>query len=186
MNRIKRYFSTVGALSTLVYFLFSFLKAQPTYTLDNNTLSNSVDTIITELTVQQFDETGQLAHYLYTPELQHIPLNNRHELKSPQIMIKQAMQPDWKIEANHAQTIHGAEQITFTGNVIVHQDVKANRLNTEELTYYSNQKLAISPTNVLFTQPGSTVQSKGMRAYLDKNYLQLLSQSHATFDHDNA
>ena len=178
------WFST--ACAAFAYFCFSFLNNERSYLLDANALATSIDTVITELTVRQFDETGKLTHRLYTPELQHVPANDRHEIRSPQIQFLQTNQPVWQIDANHAQAIHGGKEITFLGHVIVHQDEKGNALNTEELTYYTNEKLATSKTDVLFTQPGSTIQSKGMRAYLDKKYIQLLSQSHATFKPNNA
>lgn len=186
MNRVKQSLWLTASLAAFAYFCFSFLRTELSYTLDANALATSIDTIITELTVYQFDNTGELTHYLYTPELQHIPENDTHELKSPQIKLIQANQPDWQIDANHAQAIHGGSEITFLGHVIVHQDEKGNTLNTEELTYYTHDKLATSKTDVLFKQPGSTVQSKGMRAYLDKKYIQLLSQSHATFEPSDA
>jgi lipopolysaccharide export system protein LptC len=107
-------------------------------------------------------------------------------LKSPQIKISQANQPDWQIHANLAHATHGGKEITFTGNVIIQQDQKGNQLNTEELTYYPDQKLALSPATVQFKQPGSTVHSQGMRAYLDKKYIQLLSKPYATFNPKHA
>ncbi len=186
MNNIKQSLWLTATLAAFAYFCFSFLKTEISYTLDAHELATSIDTIITELTVYQFDTTGKLVHHLYTPELQHIPANDTHELKSPQIKLMQTNQSDWQINANHAQSIHGGSEITFLGNVIVHQDDKGNTLNTEELTYYTKEKLATSKTNVLFQQPGSIVQSKGMRAYLDKKYIQLLSQSHATFEPNHA
>ena len=181
MNQLKQGLWLIASLAAFAYFCISFLKTEMTYTLTPQALATSIDTVINELTVYQFDDTGKLTHSLYTPELKHIPENDTHQLKSPQIKLIQANQADWQIDANHAQAIHGGSEITFFGNVIVHQDEKGNTLHTEELTYYMHKKLATSNTNVLFKQPGSTVQSKGMRAYLDKKYIQLLSQSHATF-----
>lgn len=171
-----------GAGLLIGYFCFSFLKAQTIYKLDQITLSTTVDTTIQKLTVSQFDETGQLAHYLFTPEMRHIPENNTHHLASPQIQIKQPGQADWKIDAHHAKAIHGGKEILFTGKVNVHQDEKGNSLTTEELTYFSQEKLATSHSMVLFKQPGSTVHSQGMRAYLDKKQIQLLSRPYATFN----
>ena len=186
MNPIKQGVWLISTCALFAYFCFSFLKVQTAYKLDANALSTTVDTVITNLTVYQFDETGELTHHLFTPKMQHTPQNNRHALQSPRIVIKQPNEPDWKIESNHADAIHGGKKITFLGNVIVHQDEKGNTLNTEELTYYTSKKLATSSLPVRFKQPGSTVHSTGMRAYLDRKYIQLLSQSHATFEPNDA
>ena len=179
---LKQGFWLVGSAIALGLLTMSFFKNQPTIQLDMNALSSSVDAVIINLSVYQFDETGKLAHYLFTPELQHIPLNNTHNLTAPHIKISQANQPDWQIHAKLAHATQGGKAITFTGNVIIEQDEKGNRLNTEELTYYPEQKLALSPAMVQFKQPGSTVQSQGMRAYLDKKNIQLLSRPYATFN----
>ncbi|OGV49942.1 MAG: LPS export ABC transporter periplasmic protein LptC [Legionellales bacterium RIFCSPHIGHO2_12_FULL_42_9] len=177
MDKIRQSLWLTASLAAFAYFCFSFLKTDIQYTLDANALATSIDTVITELTVYQFDETGKLTHHLYTPELQHTPKNDTHNLKSPHVKLIQPNQASWQIDANHAQAIHGGTEMTFHGNVLVHQDEKGNTLNTEELTYYRNEKLATSKTKVLFKQPGSTVQSKGMRAYLDKKYIQLYGDS---------
>lgn len=179
--RIKQGLWLLVSLTAFAFFGHSFIKQQPHIKLDAKTLSNSVDSVITNLTVSQFDETGQLAHFLFTPQLKHIPHHNAHELLSPEIKISQPNQPDWQIHSTIAHAINGGKVITFSGQVLIEQKEKGNALNTEELTYYTEQKLAISSGDVKLSQPGTTVHSQGMRAYLDKKTIQLLSKPYATF-----
>ena len=182
MNPFKQGLWFIAACTAVGFFYLSFSKNQPHITLNADTLSTSADAVISNLTVYQFDETGHLAHYLFTPEMQHIPNNNTHTLKTPSIKISQANQPDWQIHSQKAQAIHGGKAITFSGNVLIEQKEKGNVMNTEELTYFTQQKLAISSGMVEFQQPGTTVHSQGMRAYLDKKTIRLLSKPYATFN----
>ncbi len=154
--------------------------------LDKQTLSNTTDTIINNLTVHQFDTNGQLVHYIHTPLMKHIPVNNTHWLKNPHIIISQQDQPAWEIHAQHATALYGGNQITFNEHVVVHQDKGENTVEstfkTEEITYFPKDKVATTLLDVTFEQPGHLVQAKGMKAYLNDKRVKLLSQARGTYD----
>ncbi|KTD27821.1 MULTISPECIES: LPS export ABC transporter periplasmic protein LptC [Legionella] len=153
--------------------------------LDDTTLSNSPDMMITNLSVKQFDYNGKLTNFLLSPEVQHIPNNNMHFFASPRLALSEANQPAWEISAKQAQAIHGGERIIFTNDVLIHQNQgehnQESTLKTEELTYLPKDKLATSETTVHFEQPGRTVHSEGIKVYLADKRVQL-SQARATFE----
>ncbi|WP_019217308.1 LPS export ABC transporter periplasmic protein LptC [Legionella tunisiensis] len=167
-----------------------FASSTPVAKLDDKALSNAADTIITNLTVRRFDETGKLVNYLKTPELQHIPSHNTHLLQSPYIVITQTNQAPWEIKSERAKAIHGGQQITFIHNVIIHQNKSTHNqestMKTEELTYFPKNKLATTEKAVRFEQPGSIVLAKGMKAYLADKRVQLLSKARATYEPKHA
>lgn len=153
--------------------------------LDASTLSITPDATIKQLKIKQFGDNGQLVNSLETPYMQHIPAENTHKLKTPQIQITQDNQPAWKINAEEATSLHGGETIIFRNHVIVHQhDQKTNQmtqLRTEELIYYPKQKKATTKRDVIFEQPGIQVQSTGMIAYLEEKRVKLLSNARGTY-----
>ncbi|CDZ78698.1 Organic solvent tolerance protein OstA [Legionella massiliensis] len=163
-----------------------FASAKPIKRLDDTALSKTADMIISNLTVMRFDEKGKLINYLHSPEAQHIPENNTHFFKSPRLSLAQENQPDWEISSQTARAINGGEKITFSHNVVVHQDKnkrgQESTLKTEELHYFSKTKIANTDLDVSFEQPGNIVHSKGMKANLEEKRIQLLSQAHATFE----
>ncbi len=57
--------------------------------INKKSLSNEVDTTISQLTVKQFNSEGVLINLLTTPQVEYIPNNNLHLLKNPHIIIKQ-------------------------------------------------------------------------------------------------
>ncbi|KTC85608.1 MULTISPECIES: LPS export ABC transporter periplasmic protein LptC [Legionella] len=156
--------------------------------LDDQTLSNSADMIISNLTVKRFDEMGKLVNYLFSPEVQHIPNNNMHFFSSPRLALTEAQgnQPAWEISSKQGKAINGGERIIFTNDVVVHQNKgqhnQESTLKTEELTYLPKDKLATSQVAVSFEQPGRTVHSEGIKVYLADKRVQLLNQARATFE----
>lgn len=153
--------------------------------LDKQTLTTTPDAIISQLTVQQFDAKGQLTHYLQTPLMNHLPLNNTHELTTPHIIIAQPNQPFWDIHAKHATALLGGQQITFNDNVIIHQKKDKHRpettFTTEELSYFPKDKRATTSKDITFVQAENVIRSTGMNAYLAENRVQLLSNARGTY-----
>ncbi len=185
MNAAKQAAWLFIALLALAFSGWYFASSTAVIKLDKLTLSTSPDTIIKQLTVQQFDTHGKLSHYLKTPLLHHIPLDNTHQLTTPHIIIYQPNQPAWEISAKTATALYGGEQITFNNHVIVHQKQNKNRqestFQTEELTYFPKTELATTPKEITFEQAGNVVHSTGMKAYLAQNHIQLLNNASGTY-----
>lgn len=185
MNAAKQAAWLFIALLALAGSGWYFASSKTLIKLDDQTLSTTPDTIISELTVQQFDEKGQLSHYLKTPLMRHIPLDNTHQLNSPDIMITQPQQPSWQIHAKEAIALHGGQQITFKNNVIIHQKKSEHReettLHTEELTYFPKNQLATTEKNIIIMQAKNTVRSTGMKAWLAESRVQLLNNARGTY-----
>jgi len=185
MNAAKQAAWMFVALIGLACSGWYYASAPTVFTLNEQALSTTVDIVIRQLIVHQFDANGQLAHYLHTPLMQHTPFNNTHWLKNPHIKIAQKNQPPWDIRAEHATALHNGKQITFNKHVLIHQKKDAHTqestLATEEITYFPENKLATTPKLVEFTQAGNVMKSTGMKAWLAENRVQLLSNAQGTY-----
>lgn len=153
--------------------------------LDRETLTNSVDSTISNVTVRQFNQQGTVANVLTAPLMQHIPKGNVYLLQSPHILVSQEEQPPWNISSIKAESLEGGKQITFIGNVIVRQQ-QANKsgesvLRTEKVTYFPKEKKASSDVLVTYEQPGNIIQSTGMNAYLDEKRVELLHKARGSY-----
>lgn len=190
MNAAKQAAWLFCALIALACSGLYFASSNPVARLDNKTLSLAADTVITNVTVRRFDIAGKIVNYLQTPEVQHIPANNTHLLKSPHIALTQNDQPAWVIKSKHAKAINGGERITFMHDVVIHQSkdkhTQESTMKTEELTYFPKEKMATTDLAVRFEQPGTIVHSEGMIAYLEEKRVQLLSQARAIFEPKHA
>ncbi|KTC80024.1 LPS export ABC transporter periplasmic protein LptC [Legionella cherrii] len=153
--------------------------------LDRDTLANSVDTTISNVTVRQFNQQGMLANILTAPLMQHIQNGNIYLFQKPHIIVSQEEQAPWDISSKKAKSFEGGKRITFTGNVIVRQQKGNNSqestLKTEEVTYFPKEKKASSDVLVTYEQPGNIIQSTGMNAYLDEKRVELLHQARGSY-----
>ncbi|AUH73301.1 LPS export ABC transporter periplasmic protein LptC [Legionella sainthelensi] len=154
--------------------------------LDHETLANSVDTTIAHVTVRQFNQKGTLTNLLTAPLMQHIQKGNVYLFENPHIIVSQdEQQPPWDIRSEKGKSIDGGKQVTFLGNVIVHQKrgskSQESTLKTEEVTYFPKEKKAISNVLVTYEQSGNIIQSTGMNAYLDEKRVELLHRARGSY-----
>lgn len=185
MNAAKQAAWLSIALIILAFSGWYFAGSGPVAKLDAKTLSTTPDAIVTNLTVRQFNTKGSLANYLQTPLMHHIPQDNTHTLQSPHILVTQPEEQQiWDIRSHYATAVNGGAQITFTKQVVIHQQNAQNPesiFKTEELVYFPRDKLAITDKEVTFEQPGNLIQSKGMKAWLVEKRVQL-SNARGTYD----
>jgi lipopolysaccharide export system protein LptC len=162
-----------------------FASKPPVIKFDKKNLSTSVDAVVKNVTVRQFNIKGELSHYLQTPLIHHIPLNNTHELTTPHIMVTHEDQKPWVIDAKKAVALYGGKQITLINDVLIHQinheTAEETTVKTQELTYFPNEKRATTTKGITFSQPGAVVKSIGMNAYLAENRVQLLSHASGVY-----
>jgi lipopolysaccharide export system protein LptC len=185
MNAAKQALWLFFTLIILACSSWYFAKLNPGVRIDDDTLSTTIDTTISQLKVRQFNEEGFLANLLITPLMEHIPKNNMHLLKNPHIIINQKDQPSWDIRSLTAKSFEGGQRITFIKKVVIHQNAGNNNqdstLKTEEVTYYPKEKKATTELFVTFEQPGNMLESTGMNAYLDEKRVELLHRAKGSY-----
>jgi lipopolysaccharide export system protein LptC len=164
-----------------------FASSSSVIKLDDNTLAKTPDSIATGIKVWQFNAKGTLAHVLESPKAKHIPEKNTYFFDFPHIILSQEKdEPTWDIRAEKAIALSKGKQITLIGNVIIHQEksIKSpeSTLKTEELAYFPEKKFATTTRAVIFEQPGSTIHSQGMNAYLEQKRVELLNKARATYE----
>ncbi|MBA2656371.1 MAG: LPS export ABC transporter periplasmic protein LptC [Tatlockia sp.] len=168
---------------------FYFANSKPPKRLDALVLSQTADMVISNMVVKRFNETGQLVHFLKSPEIKHVPEHNTFFLTLPQLALRQEDQPAWEISSKKAKAINGGEQVTFIGDVVIHQaktdKTQESTIKTASLDYFSKTKIAKTEEAVSFFQPGSIVYSKGMKAFFEEKRVQL-NQARATFEPKHA
>lgn len=185
MNAAKQAFYLFASLLLLASSGWYFASSSPKFKLDAHTLLTTTDTVINGINLRKYDLAGKLENSMQSPFMRHIPKDNTHWIKSPNIIINQPNQPSWEINAEQAIAVHGGEKITFSRQVWIHQGkgekTTESTFTTEEVTYFPKTKLALTSKDVLFEQPGNRIQSKGMRANLEKKHIQLLGQARGVY-----
>lgn len=189
---MKSFKSFIAILITLIIVIYTgryFTANEMTLKLDNDTLSTTADSTVSKLTLKQFGVDGALINQLTSPSVKHIPKGNVHLFETPHIVITQDKDPSWEIHSVKAKSVDGGKSITFIQHVVVHQNPGASTqestLKTEKITYYPNEKKATTNQFVTFEQPGNTIQSMGMNAYLDEKRVELLHKAKGIYDPAN-
>lgn len=185
MNAGKQAVWLFVALAGLAFSSWYFASASPRLKLDAKTLASTPDTTIENLSVYQFNAEGHLVNQLETPLLRHTPKGNQHWLKTPSIQVADKNHSKWTIKSKEALSLSGGDSITFSKNVIIHKkqtpSSPESTILTDSLTYFPKEKKAKSDAKVIFKQPGSTVQSHGMLAYLEEKRVKLLSKARGEY-----
>ena len=157
--------------------------------IDKEKLKNSVDITVTDISFKGFNQKGELANYLETPLVEHVPKNNTHLLTKPHIIVKEEDEAPWDINAKYAKAVKGGHKITFSKDVTIAQkkDIKNGNilLRTEEITYFPNKKYAITKKDVKLQQDESIVEATGLKAFLAENRIQFLSKARGHYEQKN-
>lgn len=149
--------------------------------LDEESLAKTPDAIFLKIKVREFDEKGELVHILESPEMQHIPEQDKNLFSSPHLIIKQ--DSFWDIRAASAIAFNKADEIQLIKDVIIHQDKKEQSatFKTQRLSYFPKLKFAMTKEPLRFEQEGKVVEAVGMKAYLNDKRVQLLNKARAVY-----
>ena len=148
-------------------------------------MNDTVDNRIINLNLVQYNASGALAHQLKTPLMTHIPNGNVNHFNEPRITIMQEKQEPWHIQSKEGYSFDGGEKIIFKSQVQFEQMLAkndgSNYFTTEELTYFPKIKIAQTDKDIHYVQPGSIVNAKGLKAWLNDKRVQLLSEARGSY-----
>ena len=147
--------------------------------------SDHMDSYAKKVMATAMDKNGQLAYQFYTPEITHYP-NNVTEFSSPHIIsYHQSLKP-WTLDAERGKAQEGVDQVFLEGNVKLYKqaDNKTRELiiKTNSITIYPRKEYLETKDTVTLTEPGIHITSRGVRAYLKENRVDLLSEAKGQYD----
>lgn len=108
-------------------------------------------------------------------------IDNQAIFKQPDIVNYSQDKSPWHIQADHATSQNGMDEIKLAGNVKIYQLAVNNKptttILTPELLYKSKSQKASTESKVTIIRDNSTIQGKGLTANLAKGIYQLKSQT---------
>lgn len=136
------------------------------------------DSMMINLQVMRFDRQGRLVGQLQTPRLLHYAYQNTSRLENPHITLYRKTQAPWDIVAQKGKAVHGTRKVVLWEDVRLHKNRSTedpeSTITTARLVYYPEKQLAKTSERINFEQPGISLQSEGMQAYLDREQIDLL------------
>jgi len=143
-----------------------------------NLIAQRSDYVLYDFNLVSLNTEGEEAFTLSAPQLQQTPGARTLELTTPTFLIPQGQTRRWQVNAETGWVSANNDEIRLRGGVVavpVGDTSTKPRIETEALDIFPQQELATSGTDVTLTRPGATMRGTGMRAHLDQNRVELLS-----------
>lgn len=135
---------------------------------------------------RHFDDQGKLNHQFEASTVNHFQVKRKPSARdftladNPSIILYREEGNPWHITANKARSKKDNSIITLTGNVVAwnidQKTGKKSELTTSKLVVKPNEQYAESDKPVKIASPDSTMTATGMKAYLKRDTIKLLSQ----------
>jgi len=171
---------TGGLLTWAVFFI-----AQST-TQTVSASSPNIDTFMENVTAVVLDQQGNPRLKLVTPKMIHYPANDTTEMVAPEFDLYRHSPQPWHINAKHGKAQQGIEKIDLWDEVVIHHpaDIQhpSTLIQTPALTIYPSQQTAETKEAITIQQPNLIVHAIGMKADLNTDTLQLLSQAKGEYE----
>lgn len=167
---------------------FSTWLIRKSITEEQTTAHNSTDTpdaFMVNATYVRMDQNGNIHNKIFVSRMEHYAANDTSDFTNPEVMIYGQDQMPWKVTANYGQSESGIEEVHLWDNVKIHQSAGTNNneltITTNSLTIFPQEQSAATNQPITIAQPGTVVNSVGLKANLQKGEVQLLSQAKGTY-----
>ncbi len=141
------------------------------------------DAFAENIIVSTLNPNGQLTQRLWAEYSEHFPKRDTTRLQTMRMELQRNDGPPWQVKSAQALIMKGGEKVQLSGNVELHRAGGPANKRTEAYTdlidFWPDRDYAETDKPVRFQQPGLEVTAVGMRAYLEKDEVELLSRVHA-------
>lgn len=184
MNRL----TFISLLSVVILVLASLVHWQGKEVIDpiaqQQQRANEPDFYMQDATVMQYSESGRLKQQMDAQLIQHYPEGDFTLADSPQITLFRNDTSPWRISAAKGRGTNNNDVIDLWSNVNVQRTLPGTtqNLNTEKLTIINSENLALTDQKVTITDASTRLDAIGMKAYIDENRIEFLSNVRVNHD----
>ena len=143
-------------------------------------IQENADYYLVDATITQFNETGALEYKLTSNAITHYPHNDTTLLKMPHLLSYSNPQKPMVTDALNGKLLPGEQDIELWDEVVMIQtnssDGSQVRMDTDFLTIYSEQSLAVTDRPVLITNDTGRTRAIGMEAFYKDSLVKLKSR----------
>ncbi|GMG86602.1 LPS export ABC transporter periplasmic protein LptC [Biformimicrobium ophioploci] len=148
--------------------------------------NQAADLVIRGAQTSHFDKNGLLAYQFNSDKLTYFQYTRRDraDLVNPEIIFFEESEPRWQVTARTGRATNNGSNVVFRGNVVIERSGAGaeSKLSTSELQMKPHDKYAHTNKTVTISNLGSQITGKGMKADLNKNHLELLSEVESTYE----
>jgi lipopolysaccharide export system protein LptC len=147
--------------------------------------SHVPDYYVENFTTTTMDENGFPRRRVTADYMAHFPDTDTHELSNPQMVLYRESKTPWYIRSERGWISSNREVMLLLGKVHIWRDNAAGErqldIRTEDLRVLPNSDYGETDRPVVISTPTSESRGVGMRAFLGKSRLELLSEVHTVY-----
>lgn len=170
-------------------FYMAYLSNQASATLNKNSQSLEIDSILYGIRSTRFNNQGNIQSVFSAAKLIHYKKTNDTQFVKPKIILysqTQDTKTPWVITAHSGKSFKGSHEILLQDHVKIHQNATSQHgdltIITSQLTYYPDKQLASTDAVIYLQQPGLTIKGRGLRAELADEHIQLLHEAQGNYE----
>lgn len=136
-----------------------------------------------DVRVIEMNELGYPKREFHAEKMVHYQAQNMTDLFKPHFTLFNEKNEPWHLEGEKGRTFHGKrttdiDRLDLWKNVTLWQQTPARptRMTTSTIAIFPEQEFAQTDQAVALNQPGQLLTGVGLKAYFDKQSVQLLSQ----------
>lgn len=126
--------------------------------------------------IREYDNQGQLAQLIASPSVRHLSNGDQLLLDAPTATLFIDGKPGWTLKAGSGRMNEGGENLWLENEVQATKLADSSTLRTHSLRVEPQRKYAETDDAVMISAPQGTTESQGMRAFLDRDTVQLKSR----------
>ena len=144
------------------------------------------DYYVENFTTTTMDENGFPRRRVTADYMAHFPDTDTHELANPQLILYRESKSPWYVRSERGWISSNQEVMLLLGKVHIWRNDSAGEreldIRTEDMRVLPNSDYGETDRLVVISTPTSESRGVGMRAFLDKSRLELLSQVHTVYE----
>lgn len=143
-------------------------------------IRENADYYLIDTEITQYNESGVLDYELTSKGITHYPHNDTTLLQTPKLNSYSNPQKPLYVDALNGKLLPGNEDMELWDNVVmIQKDVSSGsqtRMDTDFITIYSEQGLAVTDRPVLITSDTGRTRAIGMEAFYKESLVKLKSR----------
>ncbi len=144
------------------------------------------DYYVENFTATTLDQSGFPSRRLDAAYMAHYPETDTHELTDPYLVLFAELATPWHVRSERGWVSPDGEEMLLLGKVHIWRNNESGErhldIRTEDLRVLPGTEFGETEKRAVITTPSSESRGLGMRAWLGKSRLELLSEVHTVYE----
>lgn len=144
------------------------------------------DYVMEAFTMNATDEGGRAIYRVASPRMEHFQGQDLWLMETPRITYFVDSGEPWHVRAERGRAWNNVEDVHLQGDVEIRRAGGADNLpanvDTSEVHLKPEERYAETDEPALYWRDGARVEAVGVRAYMDREILELLSDVRGRYD----